>query len=106
MTLNEYQALARLFSQYPKEHELIALTLGLSNEAGEVAGKLKKFLRDDKDIHHTRAAMLDECGDTLWYLSNLIQVLGSNLEDVATANYNKLADRQARGVIRGDGDAR
>lgn len=106
MNLDEYQLLAKLFSKYPENVKIPALTLGLVNEAGEVAGKLKKVLRGDKTPEQQRAAMLDECGDTLWYLVNLIDALGSNLEDVATSNYNKLADRKARGVIRGSGDDR
>jgi len=39
-------------------------------------------------------------------LSCLAFVVGSNLEDIATQNLDKLFDRLERGVIKGDGDNR
>lgn len=83
-------------------------TLGLTNEAGEVAGKIKKIYRDkggcigDTDRH----ALKDELGDALWYLTQICTELGLTLEEVAEANITKLASRLERGKIGGDGDDR
>lgn len=83
-------------------------TLGLVNEAGEVAGKVKKLFRDkggeisDED----REALKAELGDVLWYLTQICTNLGLTLEEVAEANLDKLFDRLERGAIQGDGDQR
>lgn len=47
-----------------------------------------------------------ELGDVLWYLNAAAKELGTTLEEVAQANYEKLADREKRGVIYGEGDNR
>ena len=77
--------------------------LGLAAEAGEVANKVKKILRDgDFD----RKAIADEIGDCLWYIAALCRDLNVNMNDVARANLSKLEDRKKRGVISGSGDNR
>ena len=77
--------------------------LGLAAEAGEVANKVKKILRDgDFD----RKAVADEIGDCLWYIAALCRDLNVNMNDVARANLSKLQDRKKRGVISGSGDNR
>lgn len=89
-------------------HPIVYPTLGLANEAGEVAGKVKKIFRDrsgevtDADRH----ALTLELGDVLWYLAELCTQLGIDLADVAAANIAKLEDRTARGALAGDGDYR
>ena len=88
--------------------EMVYPTLGLVNEAGEFAGKIKKVFRD-KDGEFTpevRAALRDELGDVLWYLTQLCTNLGFTLEEVAEANLDKLFSRLERGTIQGDGDKR
>ena len=109
MTFDEYQCEAARTAQYPLiGHGVIYPTLGLSNEAGEVAGKVKKIFRDkggqwsDAD----REALAAELGDVLWYLAQVCSEIGLSMEDVARQNLAKLASRRARGVIQGDGDAR
>lgn len=82
--------------------------LGLANEAGEVAGKVKKAHRDDDgEFSLSRTvAIAAELGDVLWYLSAVASDLGLSLGDIAVSNYDKIADRERRGVVRGDGDTR
>ena len=48
----------------------------------------------------------DELGDVLWFVAMMARRLGFSLEEVMRRNLDKLADRQARGVIVGDGDKR
>lgn len=83
-------------------------TLGLTNEAGEVAGKLKKVMRDGNGnlTEESRRALASEAADTLWYLAMLARELGVTLEDMANANIAKLASRAERGTLQGSGDNR
>ena len=83
-------------------------TLGLVNEAGEVAGKIKKIFRDKGGVigDAERDSLKDELGDVLWYLTQICTNLGLTLEEVAEANLDKLCSRLERGVIQGDGDSR
>lgn len=82
--------------------------LGLANEAGEVAGKVKKIFRDKGGVigEAEREALKAELGDVLWYIAQVCTELEIPLDEVAEANLAKLLDRQARGKIRGDGDNR
>jgi NTP pyrophosphatase (non-canonical NTP hydrolase) len=109
MDLNHYQQQARSTALYPdKGRNTLYPTLGLCGEAGEVADKVKKVLRDQggEFSPKQRAAIAMELGDVLWYLSQLAEELGYSLESIAEANLKKLADRAARGVISGNGDQR
>ena len=83
-------------------------TLGLVNEAGEFAGKIKKIFRD-KDGNFSdedKEALKGELGDVLWYLTQICTNLGFTLEEVAEENLDKLFSRLERGVIQGSGDDR
>ncbi|MEM9951354.1 MAG: nucleoside triphosphate pyrophosphohydrolase family protein [Chloroflexota bacterium] len=83
-------------------------TLGLVNEAGEFAGKIKKIFRD-KDgefSQEDKEALKSELGDVLWYLTQICTNLDLTLEEVAEANLDKLFSRLERGVIGGSGDER
>ena len=102
MTFNEYQKLARSTSVYPKEYKVIYPALGLCGEAGEVAEKVKKYIRDGTPMLGVGL----ELGDVLWYISALADGLGVTLEEVAQANVDKLQSRKARDKIKGDGDNR
>lgn len=106
------------FSEYQKEtHKtfvstadpfkvvLARMALGVAGEAGEIAEKVKKFLRGD-DCPTLRADIAKELGDVLWYVSELSNLLELNLDEVAKANLTKLQDRKKRGVLRGSGDKR
>lgn len=112
INLNNYQQQAKRTwnppNERPKILNLAYLALGLPNEAGEVAGKIKKLIRDNNCVltEETRSAIADELGDTLWYLSMLCEELELTLEDVAARNIEKLSSRLQRGVINGNGDNR
>jgi NTP pyrophosphatase (non-canonical NTP hydrolase) len=109
MEFSDYQKRSRVTAQYPAiGHPMVYPTLGLANEAGEVAGKLKKVFRDKggEISAETREALAAELGDVLWYLAQVCTELDISLDDVADANLKKLLDRQARGKIKGDGDTR
>ncbi|MGE5251345.1 MAG: nucleoside triphosphate pyrophosphohydrolase family protein [Bacteroidota bacterium] len=109
MDFSDYQEKSRKTAGYPAiGHRVIYPTLGLVNEAGEVAGKIKKVFRD-KGGHiseETRQALKAELGDVLWYLAQVCTELDLSLDEVAGYNIDKLYDRLERGVIRGEGDNR
>ena len=102
MTFDEYQKFARSTAIYPKECKVTYPTLGLCGEAGEVAEKVKKNIRDGKSLDGVGL----ELGDVLWYISALADDLGVTLEEVAQANVDKLTSRKERNMIGGSGDNR
>lgn len=109
MKFSEYQQKSRRTAAYPSiGHSVIYPTLGLVNEAGEVAGKIKKIFRDKAgQISETdRQALQAELGDVLWYLAQMATELNLSLDEIAEHNLEKLLDRQQRGVIGGEGDNR
>ena len=109
MDFNTYQKKARETALYPNlGSNNIYPTLGLVGEAGEVAEKVKKVIRDKEGIFddESKNAIKKELGDVLWYLSNLCTELNFNLEDVAVQNLHKLRIRAAKGKISGSGDDR
>lgn len=111
MDFNDYQKAASETAQYPDRfgtYGLTYTTLGLNGEAGEVAEKVKKLLRDKSgQIDEEFVTNLrKELGDVLWYLAETATQLGFTLNDVAEENVNKLRSRKERGVIQGNGDNR
>lgn len=84
------------------------VALGLTSEAGEVAGLLKKLMRDDagKLSAEKKAALSAELGDVLWYLARIAGEFGLDLSQIAEANLAKLYDRKERGALQGSGDKR
>jgi len=108
MTFEEYQNLAVATAVYGAGSAIIYPALGLVNEAGEVAGKVKKVLRDNGGVFSgdKRKQIADEVGDVLWYIAALAQDLGISMEEIALTNLAKLKDRQERNVIQGSGDNR
>jgi NTP pyrophosphatase (non-canonical NTP hydrolase) len=103
---NKYQEQAATTACYPTRHGIEYTALGLAGEAGEVANKVKKYLRGDYGREELRAACFDELSDVLWYVAMLAKELDLELESIAAHNLEKLADRQRRGVIKGSGDDR
>ena len=104
--MNEYQKRAAVFAVYPEDKALEYLALGLTSEAGEVAGKVKKKLRGDKSVSQSGEDLASEIGDCLWYVSELARSLGYTLEEIAQMNIKKLSSRAERGKLKGSGDNR
>lgn len=103
MNMNEYQTQAAKTAIYPASVQVLYPTLGLAGEAGEVANKVKKIVRDGK---LDKEAIGSEIGDCLWYIAAICKDLGLKMEDVAQANLDKLRQRQERGTLSGSGDTR
>jgi NTP pyrophosphatase (non-canonical NTP hydrolase) len=80
----------------------------LAEEAGEVAGKFAKAIRDSagKVDEERKAAIVKELGDVMWFVAELATCLEVDLDLVAEMNLQKLASRKERGVICGSGDDR
>jgi len=110
MNFKDYQKKATTTALYPKKYKVIYPALGLGDEAGEVLGKIKKWLRGDdggeKLSQERKEAIADEMGDVLWYLSALSCDLDISLDDIAKNNLKKLKSRKERGVLHGNGDKR
>ena len=107
-TFNDFQKEASEFITYPREIGLSYTIHGLTGEAGEIANKFKKILRDQNGIllAHNREEIAAELGDVMWYCAALAQELGVTLEDVAKNNTEKLKGRKERGTLQGSGDKR
>ena len=111
MNFLDYQQETAKTAVYPCGTTMEALNYlghGLTSEAGEVAGKLKKIQRDDGGAvtMNKKSELADELGDVLYYISEFATHIGFNLEAIAKRNVAKLADRANRGVIQGSGDQR
>lgn len=108
MTLNDYQKGALETAIYPNECKIIYPALGMCGEAGEVADKVKKVIRDNAQnfTDEKKAEIAKEIGDVLWYCATLAHDLGYSLEAIGEMNYAKLKSRQERGKLGGDGDNR
>ncbi len=109
MDFQQYQTESRKVVQYPDAgHNFIYPTLGLAGEAGEVADKIKKVIRNDGGLvsESVRQDLAKELGDVLWYVSQVATELNLQLDDIARGNLEKLQDRLARNVIRSTGDNR
>lgn len=106
---SDYQAQSRkTWNVIPMNHPIVYPTMGLVNEAGELAGKIKKIFRDKQGIigEDDREALKGELGDILWYLTQICSELDLSLSEVAEANLEKLFSRLERGLIQGEGDNR
>ena len=109
MTPNEYQTAALQTAIYPNQGaNFVYPALGLVGEAGEVADKLKKVIRDSDGVltDEVRDKVALELSDVCWYVAVLAYELDYTLEEIMQMNLDKLASRQSRGVLSGSGDAR
>jgi len=109
MDLNQYQNSALKTAIYPNQGQNFSYpALGLMGEAGEVADKLKKVIRDNDGVltDPVRDAVAKELGDCMWYLAVLANELDYDLNTIAEDNLLKLLSRQERGVLSGSGDNR
>ena len=113
MDFKEYQEKSRKTAIYPDAGDTFQYpVLGLLAEAGEVADKLKKHIRDD-NIHKPselseaqRTELAKELGDVLWYVAQLATELGGDLDEIAEQNIEKLYSRLERDKLHGSGDNR
>ena len=112
MTFDDSALKARATAAYPAAATLLYPVLKLAGEAGEVAEKLGKLMRDEGWTPGSpltaaqRDALALELGDVLWYVAAVAHDLGLPLDEIAVRNVTKLADRKRRGVISGSGDTR
>ncbi len=109
MYFDEYQTRSRETAIYPdRGSNYVYPTLGLAGEAGEVAEKVKKVIRDKNGImdQETKEKISKELGDVLWYVAQLATELDLSLDDIADANISKLQSRKERGSLSGSGDLR
>jgi NTP pyrophosphatase (non-canonical NTP hydrolase) len=111
MTFEEYQSFCKTTAIYPTNTQLMYPALGLTGEAGEVANKIKKLVRDGvpadwRNSIEFKEQIAAELGDVLWYLSALATDLDMSLGRIAKNNMDKLSSRKERGKIGGSGDNR
>ena len=127
MDANEYQRAAHGFATYG--HNPFYPVCGLSEEVGEVCGKIAKFIRKHygaepeidldfaaehrmlnaqqiADNHQFREDLEKELGDVLWMVAEICSTYQLMLGVVMQKNIDKLTDRKKRGVIVGEGDNR
>jgi len=109
MTAEFYEMKAGQTAIFPKYKALEYLALGLTSEAGEVAGKVKKLIRDGEDMEGfelKKIAIASEVGDVLWYCAMMAKEVGVPLNDIMKDNLKKLHGRKVRGTLHGSGDNR
>ena len=109
ITAAVYQEKACETAIFPKNKAMEYLTLGLTGEAGEIANKVKKFIRDGAAQDEYLAKRIEigyEIGDVLWYCAVLAKEMEMDLGHIMENNLQKLADRHKRGKISGSGDNR
>ena len=104
MNFRDYQELAETTAMYPENAKITYPLLGLNGEIGEVCEKVKKHIRDGRELD--KEDLTKELGDVLWYLAITARDLGIDLQEVAEVNIAKLKSRQERGVLGGSGDNR
>ena len=121
MNATEYQVKAHDFASYGENPMYPAL--GLSEEAGEVCGKIAKFIRKHEGIDPMTARyelenkvtitddelkfrndLSKELGDALWMVAELCTTYGLDMGKVMAENIEKLADRKDKELIIGEGD--
>lgn len=108
LQLEQYLEFTNTTAIYPEagtgsDLELHYLALGLTSEAGEVAGKVKKLIRDG---HYDPAGIIKEVGDVFWYAVRLCDAIGYSPSDALTINISKLSKRKVNDTLQGSGDER
>ena len=98
MTFDDYQKKALSTNINPGTDIFFDRMFGLVGEAGEMADKVKKWIRDDQADWKKldKDLMASELGDVLWYVATLADTLGFRLDEVARRNVDKLASRHQR----------
>jgi NTP pyrophosphatase (non-canonical NTP hydrolase) len=109
ITPDLYESMAGETAIFPEHKALEYLALGLTSEAGEVAGKVKKLIRDGEDkegFELKKIAISHEIGDVLWYCAMMAREVGVPLNTIMRENLEKLHSRKERGTLSGSGDDR
>lgn len=108
MTFETYEKIASSTRDYGVGEDVIYPVLGLNGEAGEVAEKVKKVLRDKQGVYsqEDKDEIEKELGDCLWYITAISKDIGSSLSSVAQTNLDKILARRQNGTINGNGDNR
>lgn len=102
MLIEEYQELAFKTALETAKNPAYMVS-NLTSEAGEVAGKYAKWIRDGI---LDEAGMQKEVGDVFWQIAGLSTVMGWSLADIASQNLKKLTERQVNNTLKGSGDER
>ena len=123
MNIDQWEEKIKRWDLYPEaiEHiintsskeELVRLIkilvhyVGLVNEIGELGGKIKKEIRDDRIIPTLKDPIKGkELGDGEWYLTTLERDLGFTKNEVTNMNDEKLQKREDTNKMHGSGDHR
>lgn len=109
MNFDEYQKASSKTAIFPEKPFVTGVSycaLGLTGEAGEVANKIKKIIRNDIGASANIQGIQEELGDVLWYLAQLARMFDLSLDDIAVTNLIKLQSRADRNKIKGEGDNR
>jgi NTP pyrophosphatase (non-canonical NTP hydrolase) len=108
MNINDYQDQAAKTVIFKEEDALLYTILSLSAEAGEIASKYSKIIRDNNGIitPSDKLEMAKELGDVVWNSAVCARELGYSLETICKMNLAKLNSRLERGVLGGSGDNR
>jgi len=90
------------------DNRIAFYALGIADEAGEVAGKIKKLIREKNSVltEDYKKEIVKELGDVLWYMTQMCTYMNVSLEDVAKSSIEKIMSRQERGKLFGNGDNR
>ena len=113
MEFDQYQKQIEKYDLMKPEKEgvsmgMIEKVLGLTGEAGEVADKVKKIVRDKNGVisEEDKSEIVKELGDVLWYVATVARYLEVPLSKLAEKNVDKLESREKRGKLHGAGDNR
>lgn len=91
MNINEYKTEARKTAIYltDRRNSVIYPLLGLIGETGEIAGKIKKMMRDDHHVMSEKYVddIRAEIGDCAWYVANLCDDLGISMTMKSTPGH-------------------
>jgi hypothetical protein len=95
MDFDDYQRVGRQTDTIPLEgnEKLHFLLLGLTDELGQIAGLVKKFMRHDIAVQAKRNDVISRLGDALWYMARIADELGTGLSAIAEENLHFLERR-------------
>lgn len=108
MDFTKYQQTAVETAIYPDTHRILYPALGMAGEAGEVANKVKKLIRDGPAgmADDWKEQIASEIGDVMWYCAALANDINMPLALIAAQNRDKLLARKQKGTLQGSGDTR